>query len=69
MLDRKALRVELARRSVAQWRVAESLQLPPSTFSDYVRGARPAPADFGARVEQVLGLEPGTLSTATATQK
>lgn len=61
MLNYPQLRAELALRGLAQWRLAKKIGYPPSTFSDYVRGARPAPADLVSRIERVLGLRPKSL--------
>ncbi len=61
MLNHPQLRAELARRGLAQWRLAKQVGYPPSTFSDYVRGARPAPPDLAERIEDVLGLRPKSL--------
>jgi len=60
-MDAKKLRVELARSGMAQWRLARWLGLRPSTFSDWVRGARPSPCDLQQRVERALELETGAL--------
>ena len=46
-----------------QWRLALRLGLRPSTLSDYLRGARPAPEDLGGRIERALNLGAGTLDS------
>jgi DNA-binding transcriptional regulator YdaS (Cro superfamily) len=61
-IDQSALRVELARRQLAQWRLALKLGLRPSTLSDYLRGARPAPPELAERIERALRLEQGSLT-------
>ena len=62
-IDRLKFRGELARRALVQWRFArEVLGVPPSTFSEWLSGARPAPRDLRERVEEGLKLAPGSLS-------
>jgi predicted transcriptional regulator len=63
MVDEKKLRVELALRRMPQWRLAKLLFLPPSTLSDYIRGARPEPLDLAPRIERVLTLPAGALQS------
>ena len=62
-IDRLRFRGELAQRALAQWRFArEVLGVPPSTFSEWMSGARPAPGDLRQRIEEGLKLSPGSLS-------
>ncbi len=61
MLNHLQLKAELARRGLSQWRLAKKIGYPASTFSDYVRGARPAPADLVNRIERALQLPTGSL--------
>ena len=56
------LRVALVRAGVPQWRLAADLGLCPSSFSAVVNGRAPAPPGLVSRVEEALGLTPGTLS-------
>ncbi len=67
-IDMSLLRGELARRALAQWRLAGLLGTKPSTLSDWLRGARPAPDDLRHRIESVLNLRRGALRVATAVQ-
>ncbi|HYD54041.1 MAG TPA: helix-turn-helix transcriptional regulator [Gemmatimonadaceae bacterium] len=53
---RIALRVELAKAGLTQRALARSLNIPDTTFSDWVRGAHPAPPGFAARVAKELGV-------------
>jgi plasmid maintenance system antidote protein VapI len=62
MLDHSELKAELARRSLPQWRLAQLLGHAPSTFSEFLRGVRPAPPDLADRIERALGLRPKSLS-------
>ena len=64
MLNHAELKAELARRGLREWRLAKMLGHPPSTFSDWVRGVRPAPSDLADRIERALGLRPKTLRAA-----
>lgn len=63
MVDHLKLRLELTRQRLAQWRLAHRLGLAPSTLSDYLRGARPAPARLQTRIERALGLSPASLDS------
>jgi DNA-binding transcriptional regulator YdaS (Cro superfamily) len=36
--------------------------MSPSTLSDYLRGARPAPSDLASSIEKALGMSPGALN-------
>ncbi len=62
-IDVGKLREKLVRRNLAQWQLAKELDLPPSTFSGYVRGARPAPPNLRRRIEKALGLKDGDLTS------
>ncbi len=53
-IDLVKLRQILVGLNLAQWQLAKELGLPPSTFSDYLRGARPAPPNLQRRIEKVL---------------
>ncbi len=64
MIDQRKLRAALAAQGLAQWKLAKRLQVPPTTLSDWVRGARPAPNDLAVRIERQLKLAPGFLSRA-----
>lgn len=68
-VDAAKLKGRLAERGLTQWRFAKRLGYKPSTFSDYVRGAREAPPDFAARVESGLKLDPGALASSAARLK
>lgn len=57
MVDRNVMRAALASKGLAQWQLAKKLGFEPSTFSDYVRGARPAPDGFTQRVARELGID------------
>jgi plasmid maintenance system antidote protein VapI len=61
-VDVDALRVELARRKLTQTQLARLLDLSPTTFSSWVRGAHPAPDDLARKIEKTLGLAPGALT-------
>jgi transcriptional regulator with XRE-family HTH domain len=62
MVDTSKLRGLLAERRLPQWRLAKRLGYAPSTLSDYLRGARPAPPDLVKQIEQELRLPPGALT-------
>lgn len=59
---RVKLRVELAKAGLTQRALAKKLKMPDTTFSDWIRGAHPAPPGFTSRVEKVLGLPAGTIA-------
>ena len=59
---RAALRVELAKAGLTQRALARKLNIPDTTFSDWIRGAHPAPPGFGTRIEKELGLDVGALN-------
>jgi predicted transcriptional regulator len=61
-VDQKKLKVALVERALSQWQLARRLGLAPSSLSDYVRGARPAPADLQQRVERELRMHRGALT-------
>jgi len=63
MIDKLKLKGLLAVRGLAQWQLAMKVGVKPTTFSDYVRGARPAPAALAGQVERVLKVAAGTLTT------
>ena len=67
MLDHSELKAELARRGLREWRLAKMLGHPPSTFSDWLRGVRPAPPNLADRIERALGLRPKALRMAPTT--
>jgi predicted transcriptional regulator len=62
MVNLAALRVALAENNLTQWKLATKLGYRPSTFSDYVRGARPVPRVLIRRIERALRLPPGALA-------
>ena len=66
MLDRRTLRVELARRDLTQTRLAGMLGVPPTSLSTWLSGAHPAPADLASRIETALGLSRGALAARGA---
>ncbi|MBK9516198.1 MAG: helix-turn-helix transcriptional regulator [Anaeromyxobacter sp.] len=53
----------MAERGLAQWQLAKKVGVKPSTLSDYLRGARPAPESLESEVEHALHLSPGTLTS------
>ena len=59
---RMALRVELAKAGLTQRALAKKMKVPDTTFSDWLRGAHPAPPWFETRIERELGLAPGTIT-------
>jgi transcriptional regulator with XRE-family HTH domain len=63
---RAALRVELAKAGLTQRALAKKLNIPDTTFSDWVRGAHPAPPGFESQIEKELGLHVGTLNPINA---
>jgi predicted transcriptional regulator len=65
-LDVNLVRGELARRGLRQLDIANSLGLPLSTFSGYLHGMYPAPEDFAAKVERLLEVPAGALSSEGA---
>ena len=62
-MDLTKIRVALAERGLRQFHLAKRLKISPSSLSDWLRGARTAPADLSCRIEVALGLLPGALST------
>ena len=62
MINQSKLKGLLAERGLAQWQLAMKVGVKPSTFSDYLRGARPAPKSLESDVERALRLSPGTLT-------
>lgn len=62
MIDKSKLKGLLAERGLAQWQLAMKVRVKPSTLSDYVRGARPAPVGLVGRMERALKVAPGTLT-------
>jgi DNA-binding transcriptional regulator YdaS (Cro superfamily) len=62
MVNVNALRIALVQNGMPQWRLAKKLGYEPSTFSDYVRGARRSPPDLTARIERALKLPGGSLA-------
>lgn len=60
-IDLPTLRAELARRNKTQLDLARKLGHPVSTLTSWLRGAAPAPADLGRRIEVALGLNSGAL--------
>ena len=63
MIDQKKLNAVLAGQGIAQWQLAKRLHRPPSTLSDYLRGARPVPRTLVQEIERALKLPPGALNT------
>ena len=64
MIDQRKLKAALAEHDVPQWKLAKRLRIPPTTLSDWVRGARPTPDDLSARIERELSLPVGSLELA-----
>jgi predicted transcriptional regulator len=64
MVDELKLSVELVKRRIPQWRFATMIGIPPSTLSDYLRGARPQPPELRSRIEAALNLRAGALRKA-----
>lgn len=56
------LKAVLAERQLTQWRLATDLKIHPSTFSEYLRGARRPPANLARRIERELKLAPGSIN-------
>ena len=65
-LDVVELKVQLLRRGLTQLDLARLLERPVSTVTDWIRGARPGPANLAAEIERVLGLPPGALTPRAA---
>jgi DNA-binding transcriptional regulator YdaS (Cro superfamily) len=61
-VDPHKVRVACVEQRVPQWRLARLLSLAPSTLSDYLRGARPAPPNLAERIERALGRTRGSLT-------
>lgn len=61
-MDHRRIKVILAERAITQWQLAKRLRMNAATLSDYLRGARAAPGDLGARIEAALRLPTGTLN-------
>jgi predicted transcriptional regulator len=57
----RKLKGVLAERGLAQWMLAKKVGYAPSTLSDYLRGARPAPPELVDQLEAALKLATGTL--------
>ena len=57
MVNKRVLKAALANEGMAQWQLAKKLGFEPTTFSDYLRGARPAPEGFAQRVARELGID------------
>ena len=62
------LKAQLARRGMTQLDLARLLGHPSSTVAEWIRGARPGPADLVNRIEKVLGLSAGALTAAALHQ-
>lgn len=58
---RTLLAVELARRGMTQRDLAERMNVPPTTLSDWLTGAHPARPNLRESIERALRLPPGTL--------
>lgn len=56
-----AVAVELAKAGRTQRQLAALLEVPDTTFSDWLLGAHPGPADLAERIERALDLKAGTL--------
>lgn len=63
-IKRRELKAALARRGLSQHQLARKLGVAPSTFSGWVVGAYEPPADWLTRIEKLLQLEAGTLSSS-----
>ncbi len=57
------LNIELARAGLNQSQLAAKLDVPSTTLSDWLRGAHPGPTDLMQRIEKVLSLKAGSLSS------
>jgi DNA-binding transcriptional regulator YdaS (Cro superfamily) len=67
MVNQRLFKMNLVRIGLPQWRFAkEELGIPPSTLSEYLRGAKPMPEGLVARIERALKLAPGTLTSRAA---
>lgn len=64
-MDPIRLRVALAEKGLRHFQLAKRLKVSPSTLSDWLRDARPAPADLRDRIEAALKLPSGALATST----
>jgi transcriptional regulator with XRE-family HTH domain len=64
-LDRVRLKVALAERQLTQGKLAQRLNIAPSTLSGWVNGFATPPRNWVGRVEQALGLPGGTLRPTT----
>lgn len=53
---RRAVRVALARKGMTQLDLAHLLGVPPTSLSDWLRGAHPAPPNLVRRLEKALGV-------------
>jgi transcriptional regulator with XRE-family HTH domain len=60
-LDRVRLKVALAERQLTQGKLAQRLNIAPSTLSGWVNGLATPPTNWIRRVEQALGLPGGAL--------
>lgn len=56
-----AVSLELVRAGMSQRDLADRLEVPPSTLSQWMSGAFAPPSDLVARIEQILSLAPGLL--------
>ena len=65
VLDRTRLRVALAERQLTQGRLAQRLNIAPSTLSGWVNGLATPPNNWVRLVEQALGLPGGALHSTT----
>jgi ribosome-binding protein aMBF1 (putative translation factor) len=64
-LDRVRYKVALAERQLSQGRLAQKMNIAPSTLSGWVNGLATPPRDWIARIEQTLGLPRGALRPST----
>lgn len=56
-LDRNERRVALANAKLNQQELARKLKVPPTSLSDWLRGAHPVPTTVVRQLELVLKLE------------
>lgn len=65
-LDRVRLKIALAERQLTQGRLAQRLNIAPSTLSGWVNGFATPPNNWIRRLEQALGLPAGALHSTTS---
>ncbi len=60
-IDMRELRAALARKGMAQWMLAATLGISPSTFSAYIHDRLDAPSDLARRIALILGVSESAL--------